>query len=302
MTRRSKVPRDPSLKAFLTSARVERGLSENTLAAFGRDLGRLAAFLAERDLSIVEATPANLQDFLDSLYGAGLAGRSVGRYTSSVRGLYRFLLGRDAIKSDPSASLGSPGRWKTLPKCLSLAEVERLLDAPRPDTSLGMRDRAMLQLLYATGLRASELVAVKVADLDSAAGVLRTNGKGDKTRLVPVGKSALRATEKYLEKHRPAILKRRMSEYLFVTFAGPRMTRQGFWKLVKKHARAAGIVTRVTPHSLRHSFATHLLERGADLRSLQVMLGHADISTTQIYTHVLRSRLRAVYDSHHPRA
>ncbi len=293
---------DEAIKEFLAFASVERGLSPNSVAAYTRDLGRLAAFLADRDLVPAKASAADLRAFLASLYDAGLSGRSVARYTSSLRSFYRHLLDRGAIDSDPSARLRSPGRWRTLPECLSLAEVDRLLEAPNAETDLGARDRAMLQLLYATGLRVSELVAVRLADLDMASGVLRTTGKGGKTRLVPVGQSALRAVETYSEKHRPRLLKRRASEHLFVTRSATGMTRQAFWKLVKKHGARAAIASRITPHALRHSFATHLLERGADLRSLQLMLGHADISTTQIYTHVLRDRLRKVYDSHHPRA
>ncbi|MDE0103244.1 MAG: site-specific tyrosine recombinase XerD [Bryobacterales bacterium] len=295
-------PVHPSLQDFLAFASVERGLAQNTVAAYRRDLGRLALFLADRGLEPADASKADLRDFLASLCEAGLSGRSVARYLSSVRSLYRFLLDRGGVQDDPSSGVRSPAQWKTLPECLSLAEVDSLLDAPSPKSDLGARDRAMLQLLYATGLRVSELVAVKVTDLDAAAGILRTTGKGGKTRLVPVGRSALEAIETYRRKHRSAILKRRLSEDLFVTAAGSGMTRQGFWKLLKKHGRSAGIATRITPHALRHSFATHLLERGADLRSLQLMLGHADISTTQIYTHVLRTRLRQVYDGHHPRA
>ena len=292
---------DPSLREFLAYASVEKGLSENSIAAYRRDLTRLSRFLSTREMQVSGADNADLRDFLDGLYEAGLSARSVARYLSSIRSLYRYLVDQGQIVEDPSANLDSPGQWKTLPKFLTLNEVEQLLAAPLPETPLGSRDLAMLQLLYATGLRVSELVAVRLSDLDSKMGIVRTVGKGDKTRLVPVGRTALDAIESYVEQSRGAILKEASSEFLFVTSLGTSMTRQAFWKLLRKYGLVAGIDKRITPHVLRHSFATHLLERGADLRSLQLMLGHADISTTQIYTHVLRSRMRKIYDSYHPR-
>ncbi|MCY4189585.1 MAG: site-specific tyrosine recombinase XerD [Bryobacterales bacterium] len=292
---------DSSLQEFLDYISIERGLSANSIAAYRRDLTRLSKSLAGRDVRLSAASNADLRGFLDTLYGSGLSGRSVARYLSSIRSLYRYLVDQGRIVEDPSARLDSPGRWKTLPKFLTCDEVDRLLGTPQPETHLGGRDLAMLQLLYATGLRVSELVAVRLSDLDAKMGVVRTVGKGDKTRLVPVGRTALEAIESYVGQHRPAILGQASSEYLFVTALGTSMSRQSFWKLLRKYGLAAGIAKRITPHVLRHSFATHLLERGADLRSLQLMLGHADISTTQIYTHVLRSRMRKIYDSHHPR-
>ncbi len=289
-------------REYLDFCRVEKGLAANSLAAYGRDLKRLGDFLAARSLTLEQARPDDLSAFVDSLFAAGLGGRSVARHLSAVRRFYLYLVDRGRIRDDPAADLSSPGQWKQLPKFLTLEEVDRLLAAPDPDTPRGGRDRAMLQLLYASGLRVSELIAVERARLNLELGVLRTRGKGDKQRLVPVGKEALAAIEHYLERHRPTLLGNGASPALFVTQRGGPMTRQGFWKLLKRYGLGAKIRKNLSPHVLRHSFATHLLERGADLRSVQTMLGHADISSTQIYTHVLRERLRKVYDSHHPRS
>ncbi len=293
--------KDASLDEFLAYSSIEKGLAANSLAAYRRDLTRLARFLAERKLELAGARAEDLRDFLSELYGAGMNARSVARYLSSIRGLYGYLIERGTVSDDPTAQLQTPKRWKSLPKYLTLDEVELLLEAPDPDTPLGSRDAAMLQLLYATGLRVSELVQVKTAGLDTKMGSVRTVGKGDKTRLVPVGRSALEAIDDYMVRFRDVILKKAASEYLFVTARGTAMTRQAFWKLLRRYGLEAGIGGVIAPHVLRHSFATHLLERGADLRSLQLMLGHADISTTEIYTHVLRSRMRAIYDQYHPR-
>ena len=294
-------PDDASLREYLAYVSVEKGLSANSIAAYRRDLTRLSRFLAERKLDLLKADGTHLREFLSTLYQAGLSARSVARYQSSVRSLYRYLLDQDRLSDDPTAHLRSPGQWKRLPKYMTLDEVDRLLSAPNPEAPLGKRDIAMLQLLYATGLRVSELINVRVAELNTEMGVVRTVGKGDKSRLIPVGRSALEAIEAYTSAARQRILKRTSSEFLFVTARGSSMTRQAFWKLVRRYAGVAGVVRTVSPHTLRHSFATHLLERGADLRSLQLMLGHADISTTEIYTHVLRSRMRAIYDKYHPR-
>ncbi|MEZ5360946.1 MAG: site-specific tyrosine recombinase XerD [Bryobacterales bacterium] len=289
-------------REYLDFCRVEKGLAANSLAAYGRDLARLAAFLADRGRLMESARPDDLRAFVDSLYAAEMSGRSVARHLSAVRRFYVYLVERGRLSEDPSADLSSPTQWKSLPKFLTLEEVDRLLEAPDPLTALGRRDRAMLQLLYATGLRVSELIAVERARLNMELGVVRVQGKGDKQRLVPVGKQALGAIEEYLDLGRPALLGRRSSAYLFVTGRGGPMTRQAFWKLLKRYGLEARILKNLTPHVLRHSFATHLLERGADLRSVQMMLGHSDISSTQIYTHVLRERLRSVYDRHHPRS
>ena len=289
-------------REYLDFCRVEKGLAANSLDAYRRDLARLAAFLGSRGRALEQAAPDDLRAFVDSLYADGMSGRSVARHLSAVRRFYLYLVDRGRILDDPAADLSSPTQWKQLPKFLTLDEVDRLLAAPDPETARGGRDRAMLQLLYATGLRVSELISVEQAHLNLELGVVRTRGKGDKQRLVPVGKQALEAIEDYVERGRAALLKHKTSLYLFVTSRGGPMTRQAFWKLLKRYGLEAKIPKNLTPHVLRHSFATHLLERGADLRSVQTMLGHADISSTQIYTHVLRERLRKVYDSHHPRS
>lgn len=287
---------------FIEYCRLEKGLAGNTLQAYGRDLARLADFCKGSRREIDEATGADIAAFVDSLYEAGLGSRSVARYLATLRSYYRYLLEQEQIAVDPTTDVSSPGQWKQLPKFLTLEEVDSLLAAPDEKTARGGRDRAMLQLLYATGLRVSELVGVQMNHLNASMGVLRTRGKGAKERLTPVGRQALVAIEDYVERDRPILLKKRVSPYLFVTQRGGPMTRQAFWKLLKQHGLKAGIIKNLSPHVVRHSFATHLLDRGADLRSVQMMLGHADISTTQIYTHVLRERLRSVYDQHHPRS
>lgn len=287
---------------FIEYCRLEKGLAGNTLGAYGGDLARLADFCTGRQRRIDEVSAADIAAFVDSLYEAGLRGRSVARYLATLRSYYRYLLEQEQITADPMTDVSSPGQWKHLPKFLTLEEVDSLLAAPDEKVPRGGRDRAMLQLLYATGLRVSELVGVQLSHLNASMGIVRTRGKGDKERLVPVGRQALAAIEGYVERDRPLLLKKRVSPYLFVTQRGGPMTRQAFWKLLKQHGLKAGIIKNLTPHVVRHSFATHLLDRGADLRSVQMMLGHADISTTQIYTHVLRERLRSVYDQHHPRS
>ena len=292
---------DPCLREFLAYCSIEKGLAANSIAAYRRDLTRLAKFLLGRKSTIAGASARDLREFVESLYSGGLGARSVARHLSSLRGLYRYLVDQDSVSEDPTANLRAPRHWKSLPKYLTLDEVERLLAAPNAETPLGNRDLAMLQLLYATGLRVSELIAVRLSELDAGTGVVRTVGKGGKTRLVPVGRSALEAIDDYVTRFRGPILKKSTSEYLFVTARGSAMTRQAFWKLLRRYGATADIGRPISPHVLRHSFATHLLERGADLRSLQLMLGHADISTTEIYTHVLRSRMRAIYDKYHPR-
>jgi integrase/recombinase XerD len=231
-----------------------------------------------------------------------LSARSVARHLVAVRNFFAFLLREGEAAADPTANIDLPRQWRTIPKYLSQAEVERLLAAPDADTAAGLRDRAMLELLYASGPRASELCGVQVRDLNLEVGVLRVTGKGGKQRLIPVGQSAVAAARAYLDSARATLLQGRASGHLFVTTRGLAMTRQAFWRMVRQYGLKAGISRRLTPHLLRHSFATHLLEGGADLRSVQTMLGHADISTTQVYTHVLRSRLRQTVDQHHPRA
>jgi integrase/recombinase XerD len=293
---------EPLIQEYLYYCQTEKGLAGNTLSAYQRDLEKLARFCARQGRSVAEAGGNDLKAFVDSLYQTRLSGRSVARHITSARNFYLYLLAQKTISLDPTGDLASPRQWKQLPKFLTLEEVDRLLEAPDAAKPRGGRDRAMLQLLYATGLRVSELVGSQRAHLNREMGVLRITGKGGKQRLVPVGKIALEVMQSYWERDRPKLLKGRPSEYLFVTARGGCLTRQAFWKLLRRYGLKAGITSKLTPHVLRHSFATHLLERGADLRSLQMMLGHADISTTQIYTHVLRERLRKVYDEHHPRS
>jgi integrase/recombinase XerD len=286
--------------AFLNFCRIEKGLAANSLQAYGADLQKFGEFCGAECAGIPELD--TVRRYVDSLYRSGMGSRSVARNLSTLRNFYAYLLREGRIASDPTAHLGAPKQWQTIPKFLNLGQIERLLEAPDASRLTGLRDHAMLQLLYATGLRVSELCRLGVGDINLELGVLRATGKGSKQRMVPVGKPALAAVRTYLEAGRPGILKGRPSRYLFVTARGGCLTRQAFWKLLRAHGRKAGIFHHLTPHVIRHSFATHLLEGGADLRSVQTMLGHADISTTQIYTHVMRSRLRKTVDEHHPRA
>ncbi len=286
---------------FLTFCRLEKGLAANSIDAYSQDLARFADYLAKTAEGAIPG-PEGLLVYLNSLYREKLSSRSIARHLATLRNLFRFLLEEKRIAADPSEHVRTPKQWQTIPHFLNLEQVDQLLDSPPADTPTGARDRAMLQLLYASGLRVSELCGVRTGDLDARLGVLRVTGKGNKQRLVPVGRHALGAIEHYQNAARGALLKGRASPHLFVTARGTAMTRQGFWKLLAIHGRKAGIFHNLSPHVLRHSFATHLLERGADLRSVQTMLGHADISTTQIYTHVMRARLRKVVDQHHPRA
>ncbi len=284
---------------FLNFCRLEKGLSANSLAAYTLDLSRFNAF--QKDSATVPGTE-ELRHYLDHLYSSGLGARSIARHLTTLRNFYGFLLREGQIERDPTEFLRTPRQWQKIPKFLNLEEIEKLIQTPDTTRPTGLRDRGMLELLYATGLRVSELCRLGLSDLNLDMGVLRTTGKGNKQRLVPVGQSALRAVEDYLRDGRGGLLKGRASRYLFITARGGCLTRQAFWKLLAGYGRKAGIFQGLTPHVLRHSFATHLLEGGADLRSVQVMLGHADISTTQIYTHVMRSRLRDTVSKHHPRA
>jgi integrase/recombinase XerD len=293
-------PLQSDIAAFLTFCRIEKGLAANSLAAYQRDLHSFSQHLGQ-ELWPVTA-PDRLRAYIDSLYQAGQGSRSVARRLSTLRSFYAFLLREGRVASDPTPWLGAPKQWQTIPKFLNLEDIERLSQAPDIARPAGLRDHAMIELLYATGLRVSELCRLGLHDLNADLGVLRTTGKGNKQRMVPVGKSALAAVAAWLRDGRPALLKGRASRFLFVTARGGCLTRQAFWKLLRAHGRQAGIFRNLTPHVIRHSFATHLLEGGADLRSVQTMLGHADISTTQIYTHVLRAHLRKTVDQHHPRA
>jgi integrase/recombinase XerD len=285
--------------AFLSFCRIEKGLAANSLAAYAADLER---FIAEFGDSSGFPDADGIRHYVDSLYQAGLSNRSIGRHLTTLRNFCGYLLREGVIANDPTEHLRTPKQWQTIPKYLNLEDIDKLIQAPDISRPTGLRDRAMLELLYASGLRVSELCKVGMGDLDLNYGVLRTTGKGNKQRLVPVGKSAIQAVEAWLASGRAALLKGRASRYLFVTARGGCMTRQSFWKLLCGYGKKTGIFHGLTPHVLRHSFATHLLEGGADLRSVQAMLGHADISTTQIYTHVMRSRLRETVDKHHPRA
>ncbi len=291
----------PAAEAFLTFARVEKGLAPSSLSSYALDLKDFQRFCnASKETGL--PGEETVRQYFDSLPAAGLSGRSIARRLSTLRNFYRFLVSEGRISEDPTALLQAPKQWQTLPKYLSLQQVEDLLAAPDPGIPTGCRDRAMLEVLYACGLRVSELCTLKVTDANLQLGFLRVTGKRNKQRLVPLGSKAQDCVRTYIDTARNTLLKSHSSPYLFITQRGGPMTRQGFWKLLGGHGRKVGIFHRLTPHVVRHSFATHLLDRGADLRSVQSMLGHADIATTQIYTHVLRSRLRAVVDEHHPRS
>ena len=291
------------IKSFLDFCRIEKGLAANSLDSYCRDLAKFHSWVSVEGPSR-EGLPEgdDLRAYVDSLYGSGLKARSIARHITTLRNFYRFLLVEKCIETDPTEALSLPKQWSALPKLLDLPELDRLFAAADQTKPTGVRDRAMLQLLYASGLRVSELCGLGVSDVELELGVVRVTGKGNKQRLVPAGREALDAVRTYLAGPRGQLLKGRPSEHLFVTARGGRLTRQGFWKMLVGLARSAGIFRDVTPHVIRHSFATHLLERGADLRSVQTMLGHADISTTEIYTHVMRPRLREVFEQHHPRA
>jgi integrase/recombinase XerD len=294
------------IASFLNYIKVEKGLAANTLAAYDRDLRKFEAFAERRGLSLEALNRDHVVDFLGDLYRQGLDSRSVARQLVSLRNLFRFALAEEALSADPTLNLESPKVRRSLPVYLRMEDVDRLLNQPDPSTPKGLRDRAMLEVLYSTGLRVSELVNLKVSDLEMRMGCLRCIGKGDKERLVPVGRKAVAAVEAYLGKSRPLLLRAREAgkaiPWLFVNRFGNRLSRIAVWRLLTAYGQRAGIRVRLSPHKLRHSFATHLLERGADLRSVQLMLGHADISTTQIYTHVMEERLKQIYKAHHPRA
>jgi integrase/recombinase XerD len=297
---------EAAVHAYLSFLRVEKGLAENSVRAYARDLAKFAAFAARRGRTLAQISRDDVVDFLGQLYAQKLDSKSVARHLVALRGFFKFAASERWRKGDPTSNLESPKVWKTLPSFLSLEEVERLLRQPEPSTPAGLRDRAMLELLYSTGLRVSELLSLRTGDLDMQMGCLRCVGKGNKERLIPVGKAALAAVRDYLRGGRATLAQRArgaaVAPFLFLNQRGGRMSRVGFWKILKQYGTKAGVRKKLSPHKLRHSFATHLLERGADLRSVQMMLGHADISTTQIYTHVVQERLKQVYKAHHPRA
>ncbi len=290
------------VRTFLNSLRVEKGLADNTLQAYRRDIEKFAAFARQRKLSTQTVQRGDVVDFLGSLYRKGLDSRSVARHLVTIRNFFRFALIEGHINDDPAATIESPKFRQSLPEFLSVGEVDRLLGQPDTNSVTGIRDRAMIELMYSCGLRVSELCGLRVADLQREEGCLRCVGKGNKERLVPVGRQALEVLQRYLQEARPKLMREGSSPFLFLGQTGRGMNRVAFWKLLRDYGRKAGLRRSLAPHMLRHSFATHLLDRGADLRSVQMMLGHSDISTTQIYTHVVEERLKQVYKAHHPRA
>jgi integrase/recombinase XerD len=290
------------LDHFLNYLLVERGLSANTLDAYGRDLARYLDFLDREGVAHPDGvSPPLVLRFLGRLREAGLSARSRARVLVALRMFHKFLLAEKIATTNPTSRIEAPRSLRALPQTLSPAEVERLLAAPVGNEAYAFRDRAMLELLYATGLRVSELVGLNLEDLQLDVGYLYAFGKGSKRRIVPMGEAAISELRRYLDEGRPFLLRESASSHLFLNRVGRGLTRQGFWKIIKSRAREAGISKNITPHTLRHSFATHLLENGADLRAVQTMLGHADISTTQIYTHVSRERLRRIHEQFHPR-
>jgi integrase/recombinase XerD len=289
------------LPIFLDYLSVEKGLAKNSLSAYSSDLRHFGHWLSDRGVEIDQVERLTIVKYFQALRGAGISARSVARALAAIRGLFRFLVSERHLKADPTENLENPRLWSSLPKSLPPPDVDALLAAPDRSTPDGLRDAAMLELLYATGLRVSELIRVRIDDVVMDAGFLRTIGKGSKERIVPFGDSAKAAILAYMENGRGE-LDRYADPFLFLSRRGRPMSRQSFWMKIDRYARQAGIKAHISPHVLRHSFATHLLENGADLRSVQMMLGHADISTTQIYTHVSRARLQRMYETFHPRA
>jgi integrase/recombinase XerD len=291
----------PSITRFLDAVWMERGLSANTLAAYRADLTALSRWLDGRRVLVERTSRADLMEFLASRVDAGAQPRSTARQLSSFRRFFRFLAREGAVTDDPTAQIAMPKIRRTLPKSLTEDEVESLLAAPEVTDPLGHRDRTMLEVLYATGLRVTELVSVRFSHVNTNQGVIRIVGKGNRERLIPLGDEAVRWLAEFVDGPRGEILLERQTDYLFPTRRGDRMTRQAFWHIIKRYATKSGIQKELSPHTLRHAFATHLLNRGADLRVVQMLLGHSDLSTTQIYTHVARERLKELHSQHHPR-
>jgi len=289
-----------TIDGYLAYLRDVRRMSPNTVESYARDLAALAAFAEKRQLDPAALDRRDLEAFVRGLMASGLSPRSTARAVACVRGFYKFLAVEQRRESSPADDLRAPRAWAALPKFLDLAEVDRLLAQPDVTTPRGLRDKALISVLYATGLRVSELISLKATNLHLREGYLTCIGKGDKERIVPIGQEAADWVQKYLAEARPKLVPK-SSPWLFVNARGGPLSRVGFWKLLKEYGLKAGITRNISPHVLRHSFATHLLDRGADLRAIQMMLGHADLSTTQIYTHVLEARLRSVYDRFHPR-
>lgn len=288
---------------FINYLAVERGLAQNTLESYGRDLRQYQEYLNAAQKEIVrDSNRSTIMEYLSNLQTKGRAVSTISRNLAAIKSFYQYLVRERYLEKDPAAHLESPKLEKKLPKILSIAEVEELLRQPNGVLPSGLRDKAMLELLYATGIRVSELISLNISDANLDMGYIKCYGKGAKERLVPLGSIASKCVQDYISKGRPKLVRTYEESALFVNHHGNRLTRQGFWKIIKKYAQEARITHDITPHTLRHSFATHLLENGADLRSVQEMLGHADISTTQIYTHVTKNRLKEVYDKAHPRA
>ncbi|MDT8901090.1 site-specific tyrosine recombinase XerD [Anaeroselena agilis] len=288
---------------FIQYLAVERGLAQNTLESYGRDLRQFQAYLHNGQLDFIkDSNRSTILAYLNNLQTKGRAVSTISRNLAAIKSFYQYLVRERYLEKDPAAHLESPKLEKKLPKILSISEVEELLKQPNTFLPTGLRDKAMLELLYATGIRVSELISLNISDINLDMGYIKCYGKGAKERIVPLGSIAAKCVQEYISKGRPKLVRTYEEAALFVNHHGNRLTRQGFWKIIKKYAQEATINKEITPHTLRHSFATHLLENGADLRSVQEMLGHADISTTQIYTHVTKNRLKEVYDKAHPRA
>ncbi len=291
------------IDVFLDNLWMERGLSENTLSAYRQDLQQFEDWLGQRagPHNLLEVSADDICGYLDARHKRQISVRSNARLISTLRNFYRYLYREKRIHADPTLLIDSPRQGRSLPKSLSETDVEALLAAPDTSTVLGLRDRCMLEVLYACGLRVSELIGLELAEVNLRQGVLRINGKGDKQRLVPLGDEAIDWLEKYQNEARPRLLTGRQCEVLFISRRGQGMSRQAFWQLIKRYAGPAGIDKLLSPHTLRHAFATHLLNNGADLRVVQMLLGHSDLSTTQIYTHVAKARLKILHEEHHPR-
>jgi integrase/recombinase XerD len=293
---------ETKIQAFLSYMQVEKGLAKNTVAAYRSDLNKLNSYFSKQEIPLKRIRQEHLTDFMRALFQQGLDSRSAARALAAVRQFFRFCRRDGFIAADPAENIEAPRFRRSLPNCLSVAQVETLLTQPKLTTREGARDRAMLELMYSTGLRVSEVVNLQLQDVDLEAGVVRCTGKGDKQRLVPMGKAAIAALIRYVKTTRIKFRGSRGSSHFFLSNRGKPLTRNGVWRNLAKYGKRAGLKGKLSPHKLRHSFATHMIERGADLRSVQLMLGHADIATTQIYTHVAKDRMKRVYKEHHPRA
>ena len=288
---------------FINYLAVERGLAQNTLESYGRDLRQFQSYLQTSQMDFLkDSSRSTILTYLNSLHNKGRAVSTISRNLAAIKSFYQYLVREKYLEKDPAANLESPKLEKKLPKILTVQEVEELLKQPDTILPAGLGDKAMLELLYATGIRVSELISLNISDINLDMGYIKCFGKGSKERIVPLGSIAAKCVQDYVGRGRNKLVRTYEESALFVNHHGNRLTRQGFWKIIKKYAHEARILKEITPHTLRHSFATHLLENGADLRSVQEMLGHADISTTQIYTHVTKNRLKEVYDKAHPRA